>query len=132
MKAPAFCRGFFYFGRNLNLCRWPELARIFNAMMKLLKTYGRKLIRNFYLVVGLAFLVWMSVFDTNNWLNQYRLRSKLEKLKEEEVYYLEQIEVVQKDRQELLSNKRSIEKFAREKYLMKKPSEDLFVIEYKK
>ncbi|WP_338392445.1 FtsB family cell division protein [Fulvitalea axinellae] len=101
-------------------------------MMKLLKTYGRKLIRNFYLVVGLAFLVWMSVFDTNNWLNQYRLRSKLEKLKEEEVYYLEQIEVVQKDRQELLSNKRSIEKFAREKYLMKKPSEDLFVIEYKK
>jgi len=38
------------------------------------------------------------------------------------------IKDVEKDREELLSNDKLLEKFAREKYLMKKPTEDLYVI----
>ena len=38
------------------------------------------------------------------------------------------IKEVQKDHDELFGDKESIEKFAREKYLMKKETEDIFVI----
>ena len=51
--------------------------------------------------------------------------SSLEAQKE---YYLEKIDEVKEDRQELLSNPELLEKFAREKYLMKKPTEDIYIV----
>ena len=35
---------------------------------------------------------------------------------------------MEKDRNELFGNRESVEKFAREKYLMKKETEDIYVI----
>ncbi len=49
-------------------------------------------------------------------------------LQSQKEFYLEKKEVVLKDREELTTNKELLEKFAREHYLMKKPSEDLYVI----
>jgi len=54
--------------------------------------------------------------------------SKLRSLEKEKEYYQEKIKEVEKDRTELTTNKELLEKFAREKYLMKKESEDVFVI----
>lgn len=56
------------------------------------------------------------------------MNSKLSALEDEKEYYLEKIKEVEKDRAELMTNKELLEKFAREKYLMKKESEDIFVI----
>ena len=84
--------------------------------------------RNFYLLFGVFFLVWMLFIDSNDFYTQYKLRKKLSDLENEKEYYLEKIKEVQKDREELLSNQHLLEKFAREKYLMKKDSEDLFII----
>lgn len=53
---------------------------------------------------------------------------KLNELEKEKEYYIQKISEVENDREELLSNDKLLEKFAREKYLMKKPTEDLFVI----
>jgi len=55
--------------------------------------------------------------------------SKLRALESEKEYYLQKIEEVKKDREELLTNKELLEKFARERYLMKKETEDIFIIE---
>lgn len=84
--------------------------------------------RNFY-VVGLAiFFLWMLILDSNNLIVRYQLEAKLGSLEDEKSYYEEKIKEVQKDHDELFGDRESIEKFAREKYLMKKESEDIFVI----
>ena len=87
-----------------------------------------KFFRSFYFLVSLAFLVWMLFFDANDFVTQFQTSQKLGILEDERDYYQEKIAEVQKDRKELLSNGELLEKFAREKYLMKKPSEDLYII----
>ncbi len=46
----------------------------------------------------------------------------------EKEFYEQQIKQVNQDREELLTNDQQLEKVAREKYLMKKPEEDVYVI----
>ena len=84
--------------------------------------------KNFYFLFGLSFLIWMLFIDTNDVLTQIKLKNKLENLEDEKTYYLEKIDEVREEREELLSNDELLEKFAREKYLMKKESEDLFIV----
>jgi cell division protein DivIC len=87
--------------------------------------------QNFYVVTLVIFLGWMLLLDSNNFVARYQLGSKLNSLENEKEYYQEKIKEVKKDRSELLGDRESIEKFAREKYLMKKSSEDIFIIEEK-
>ena len=70
----------------------------------------------------------MLFFDSEDLFMQYRLRSKLKNLEAQEAYYLEQIEKIEKDRQGLVSNKDLLERLARQKYFMKKKTEDLYII----
>lgn len=90
-----------------------------------------KIFRNFYFSATLIFLAWMLILDPNNLIARYKLSSKLGTLEDEKTYYEEKIKEVEKDRDELFGDRESIEKFAREKYLMKKESEDIFIIEEK-
>ncbi len=87
-----------------------------------------KVVRNTYFLVGLGFLIWITCFDSDDWITQYQLWRKIKKLEGEKKYYLEQIELIKKDREELLTNEELLEKFAREKYYMRKPSEDVYVL----
>ena len=87
-----------------------------------------ELFRHKYFLVSICFLVWMLFFDRNDLLSQYEYRSQLNKFKEEKAFYITQIEQVKKDLDELTTNRERLEKFAREKYLMKKDDEDVFVI----
>ena len=84
--------------------------------------------KNFYFVTSVIFLIWMLFFDSNDLFSQFRLSSKLRTLEHEMEYYQEKIEEVKDDREELLSNDELMEKYARERYFMKKPNEDLYVI----
>lgn len=84
--------------------------------------------RNFYFVGGLSFLVWMTFLDSNDLITRIRMASKLNELESEKEFYQEKIVEVTKDRTELMTDKELLEKFAREKYLMKKDNEDVFVI----
>ena len=85
-------------------------------------------LRSFYFLTGLAFLVWMFLFDANDLMRQYDMYAKLQELEGDREYYLREIEKVKKDRAELLSSPELLEKFAREKYIMKRPGEDVFVL----
>ncbi len=86
------------------------------------------LFRNKYFLISVIFLVWLIFFDRNDLLSQYEYRQQLNKLKEEHAFYVKETADVQKQLDELTSNKEKLEKFAREKYLMKKQDEDVFVI----
>ncbi|MDP2188001.1 MAG: septum formation initiator family protein [Sphingobacteriaceae bacterium] len=86
------------------------------------------LLKNRFVLVGLVFLVWMVFFDSNDLISQYKYKRKLRQLEENKNFYLEQIELVKKDKEELFTNLEKLEKFAREKYKMKKDDEDLFIV----
>jgi cell division protein FtsB len=73
----------------------------------------------------------MIFIDSNDLISRYQLGSKLSALEAEKAYYDEKIVEVEKDRKELMTNKELLEKFAREKYLMKKETEDVFIIQVK-
>lgn len=85
--------------------------------------------RNFYSLTGLAFLAWMLFLDSNDLINRFRMTAKLRSLEHQKDYYTEKIKEVEKDRAELMGTTELLEKFAREKYLMKRDSEDIFIIE---
>lgn len=88
-----------------------------------------RVFRNFYWVTGLCFLVWMLFLDSNDLISRFKLGAKLRSLEKEKEYYQAKIAEVEKDRKELMTNRELLEKFAREKYLMKKEKEDIFIIQ---
>jgi hypothetical protein len=85
--------------------------------------------RNFYVVFTLFFVVWMVFVDSNDIVSQFKLRAKLNDLEKQKEFYIEKKSKIQEDREELMSNYELLEKFARERYLMKRKSEDLYVVE---
>lgn len=87
-----------------------------------------KPLKNFYVLLGTFFLVWMLFIDSNDFVSQYRLADELNSLRSQKEYYQDKKVEVIKDREELTTNQRLLEKFARENYLMKKPSEDIYVV----
>lgn len=87
-----------------------------------------RLIKNKYFLTTIGIVVWLLFFDKNDVFTQADLIKKLNKLESERDYYIAQIENNKNDINELKTNPESLEKFAREKYLMKKDNEDIFVI----
>ena len=86
------------------------------------------LFRNKFFLVTLAFVVWMIFFDKNDLFSQYEYRTQVNKLKKERDFYKAQTDQVTKELNELTSNRQQLEKFAREKYLMKKDNEDVYLV----
>jgi len=87
-----------------------------------------KLFQNFYFITIVIFVSWMLVLDSNNLIARYQLSDKLNSLENEKEYYEEKIKEVEKDRNELFGDRESLEKFARENYLMKKEKEDIYIV----
>ena len=85
------------------------------------------LLKNKYFITLIALTVWLTFFDKNDVFTQYELIQKCEKLERDKQYYLTEIENNKKNLNDLRTNKKSLETFAREKYLMKKDNEDIYV-----
>lgn len=86
------------------------------------------LFKNKFFLVTVAFVVWMTFFDKNDLLSQYQYHQQVSKLEQERDFYKTETDKVSKDLEELTSNPQQLEKFAREKYLMRKDNEDVFVV----
>lgn len=98
--------------------------------MKLKELYWRlpKYIRNRYTALFLIFMTWMLFFDGNNIWSQIKLRIEVSNLRKQKIELRKQINEVSKEKEELLNDPKKIEKFAREKYWMKKDREDVFIL----
>lgn len=88
----------------------------------------KKYIHNKYFYTGLAFLVWWIFFDEESLVVQYDLNNVKSGLESQKEYYLEEIEKDNKAIVTLQNDTVQLERYAREKYLMKKDDEDVFVI----
>lgn len=87
-------------------------------------------LKNFYFICGVILLLWMLFFDSNDLISQYKMSRKLKELENEVSYFEDKIHEVEAERAALLTDKDKLERFARETYRMKKPSEEVYVIEF--
>ena len=85
-------------------------------------------ILNKYFISIFAIIIWITFFDKDDLFSQYQLRKKLHQLRSERNYYGEEIKKNKDDINDLRTNPANLEKFAREKYLMKKDNEEIFLI----
>ena len=92
-------------------------------------SYIPSFLKNKFLLTAIGFSVWVLFFDRNDILTQISRRSELSSLKSTKTYYTQEIEKERKISEELQSDPTTIEKYAREKYLMKRDNEDLFIIQ---
>jgi len=88
----------------------------------------RKLFKNFYFLFFIAFLIWMILIDSNGFVNRFKLSNKLDDLENEKSFYLDEIDKISNEKSQFETDNDLFEKFAREQYLMKKKSEDIFYI----
>lgn len=88
-----------------------------------------RILTNKYILVLVVFLVWMFFFDTNSWFIHKELNTEIDKLNGNKTYFEKEIA---KDKEQIknLKDAEGLERFAREKYHMKKDSEEIFIIEY--
>lgn len=87
-------------------------------------------LKNKYLLTLLVFAAWMLFFDDRDlYITCIKQRQELGDLRKSKTYYEEQIANTKKSLDQLKVNAFTIEKYAREKYLMKRDNEDLFLVE---
>jgi len=85
-------------------------------------------LRNKYWIAGTFFGVWMLFFDPKDLGSAVSRWQKYNELKTSEQHLQDQISDTKAELGQLKTNARTIEKYAREKYLMKKDNEDLFLV----
>lgn len=86
-------------------------------------------LKNKYLLTTLVFAVWLLFFDDRDIITtHFRHRNELKNLEQSRDYYLQQIDATKKELDNLKLNPALMEKYAREKYWMKKDNEDLFIL----
>jgi cell division protein DivIC len=86
-------------------------------------------LKNKYVLTVLCFGIWVLFIDDRDFVTtQLRHVKELHKLEARKVYFEEQIMVVRRELDQLKSNPATLEKYARERYLMKRDNEDLFIV----
>ena len=101
-------------------------------MKKLTEIKNKKWVRiisNKYLLILILFFVWMFFFDTNSFFIHQELNDDINKLENNKKVYQEEIKN-DKVFIEKMKDSNEIEKFAREKYYLKKDNEDIYIIEH--
>ena len=88
-----------------------------------------KVITNKYFIASLFFIVWMLFIDQRDYFQQKERRDELHKLEQKKAYYQQEINKTRKELGDLQHSPAALEKYARERYLMKKEGEDIFIIE---
>ena len=91
-----------------------------------------KPLRNKYLILLLLFIFWIVFLDDYNLINQNKMKNNVDDLKERKAYYISEIKKDSAEKYHLQNTKEEQERFAREKFLMRKDNEDVFIIREKK
>ncbi|MBO6515192.1 MAG: septum formation initiator family protein [Bacteroidia bacterium] len=84
--------------------------------------------KNRYVLVFAALAIWLTFFDQNNFVYQYKLGKQIEELEKEKTFYEKEIQLLKEQREALNTDEEMLERYAREQFLMKRPNEDLFLL----
>ncbi len=97
--------------------------------MSKLKSIWSFICKHKYLITIVIFLVIIVFLDENNLINRFQHKNEIRLMKTEIEEYRKQFDEDTERLKELTDNPEGLEKIAREKYLMKKPNEDIFILE---
>lgn len=86
-------------------------------------------IYNKYFLASALFAAWMLFFDRNDLFTQMERKNELKQIEDSKDYFAKKIAEGKKFTVDMRSNADAVEKFVREKYLMKRDNEDLFLIQ---
>ena len=86
-------------------------------------------IMNRYFLVSLGFVVWMLFFDQRDFFLQRERKAALEKLEAAKKYYQDEIADTKKQLENIQSNPAALEKYARERYLLRREGEEVYLFE---
>lgn len=84
-------------------------------------------IKNKYILTSIAVFVWLFFFDQNNFIRHYEFKQEINQLEEDKDFYEQEVVYTRDELEALLHDPVKLEKYAREKYLMKKENEEIFV-----
>ena len=87
--------------------------------------------KNKYVITLVLFSFWITFIDDYNLIKQYQLSKNVDELKSQKEYYSTEINSDSTTLNNLKNNPSEQERFAREKFLMKKKNEDIFIIRKK-
>jgi cell division protein DivIC len=90
-----------------------------------------KPLRNKYLILFLLFILWVVFIDDYNLINQSKIKNTVDDLKSQKEFYISEIKSDSTELYKLQNDPAEQERFAREKFLMKKENEDIFIIREK-
>ena len=90
-----------------------------------------KPLRNKYLILFLLFILWIIFIDDYNLINQSKIKNTVDDLKSQKEFYITEIKSDSTELYKLQNDPAEQERFAREKFLMKKENEDIFIIREK-
>jgi len=99
------------------------MKKPFNSLIKVLSPF-----RNIFILVTIIFIIWMLFFDANSWLIHKELNKEIDALNTKKEFYEQEINTDEKEIK-VLQTADGIEKYAREKYNMKKENEDIYIFE---
>lgn len=99
---------------------------ILNTINKLKTAFP--IVTNRYILTLAVFIVWIGFFDERDLKTTLQQKLKLAELTAKKDYYQQQITETQNELVSLENNNAALEKFARERYKMKKDGEDLYLI----
>lgn len=85
--------------------------------------------RHKYIITLIIFGIIIVFLDENSLIQRARHKDEIKTLKNEINKYRVQFEEDTERLKEITNNPEALEKIAREKYLMKKPDEDIFIFE---
>jgi cell division protein FtsB len=83
---------------------------------------------NRYVLTLVAALIWVVFFDQFNLRSQFRMQEHISQLEQEKEFYRTAIVSVKGQLHALKTDKQALERLARERYLMKRDNEDLYII----
>ena len=98
------------------------------AVLKKIWQVVFRLIKNKYLFSIVFFILCIGLFDTYNLLERSARFNELKKLRQDKEFFIKEIAEYNRQIAELFSDKKNLEKFAREQYLMKTENEDVFIV----
>ncbi|HFX18028.1 MAG TPA: septum formation initiator [Flavobacteriales bacterium] len=87
-----------------------------------------KYLNNRYIIAFTIFIIWIIFIDDNSLFYQRDLNKQIQKLENKKAFYQKEIEK-QKQILKDLNDDQKLQRYAREKLLMKKEGEDIFIID---
>ena len=84
--------------------------------------------RNRYITATVLFVLWIAFFDQTSLIYDIHLTQNEKQMKAQKIYYEKQTQAATEQLKELQTDPANLEKFAREKYFMKKQNEDIYVL----